>query len=797
MLKIWILAVSLSTGLVHGSTAAPAADDPMICTSGDSALEKHAADEFIKYVRALTGKTAQLRSEGTTDKTGVMVSIGKTPVSESLVRKGVIELASSGEEGLVIQSVLYDGRRHLVLWGSTPKATLYAVYRYLESVCHVGFFGDGENVPRIESLPVDGIRIIERPRFPVREYMMDCEYTSYWWDWSEWKKEVDWAAKHRFNLLSSNFDFTATWRKVWESFGVRVPAASLSGPPFHPWAGWHKWDIRPPYPESFQDFQADLCRKFADYGRSLGIKMAPDYRGFLGQVPREFYEAYRNKARFIDVSWVGFEPPGKFIHPTDPLYGQVWRAYLKEYIARFGTDHIYSGMTFSEMVPGETPQDQEMVKTANAKRASEVIRSIDPDGKVFSSSWTWLDKRLWPKESVKAYLDTFPGDSIQIWEQWNDQGASLGTTPMYKDLDYYFGKPWLLGFLFSYGGNTTVHGDLNGLIRRVQEVAQDPKASRCEGISLQPEALRHNHIWFDLLSRLAWNPENTRLDSFLADYANRRYGVDAAPTMVRALEELVASVYGVDDVTPPFYQVRITPEGIQGRRKGSAHSLSLGQRSRFVPHLRNALEIALRERGRLGTNPLYQHDIIDIGRQLQGDRFDTKVSSLYDAFVGGKQAEFEKQAQSMMAILQDQEALLSSSEFYCLQPIIDKAMALPGIPADFDKAIRDILTVWRGHIIDYARRDYYELVRFYYRPRVVAFIAHLRAQMSSGSMKILTKDLESQYQEIERAFVDKPFSAPQKQRYQGTPVEAASIILKKARADAGSDPTGTATMGTR
>jgi alpha-N-acetylglucosaminidase len=759
-----------------------AADASIVVVCGDSVLERHAADEFLKYARIMTGKDLSRRPADPNPMGGVVISVGRNSLSELLANRRLIELPAKNDdsEEVLVQSVVFEKRKYLVVCGSSPKSTLYAVYRYLERVCQVGFFGDGEHVPRMKALPVEGVHVHEQPRYPVREYMMDCEYTSYWWDWSEWQKEVDWAAKHRFNLLSSNFDFTATWRKVWESFGVKVPETSLSGPPFHPWAGWHKWDIRPPYPEAFQDFQADLCRRFTDYGRSLGIKMAPDYRGFLGQVPKEFYEAYRDKARFLDVDWVGFEPRGKFIHPADPLYGQVWRAYLKEYIARFGTDHFYSGMTFSEMVPGETPADQELVKTANARQASEIIRSVDPEARIFSSSWTWLDKRLWPRDSVKAYLDAFPGDSIQIWEQWNDQSASLGTTPMYKELDYYFGKPWLLGFLFSYGGNTTLHGDLKGLVSRVQEVARDPKALRCEGISLQPEALRHNHIWFDLLSRVAWNPEEVRLDTFLADYAARRYGTEAAPSMVRVLQELVASVYGVDDVTPPFYQVRITPGAIENRRKGGAQSLNLEQRSRFIPHLRNALSLALSERGRLGADTLYQHDLIDIARQLQANRFDVEVSQLFEAFSGGNLAAFEQHADTMTGILSDQEALLSSSNFFCLQPILDKAMKLPGVPADFDRAIRDILTVWRGRIVDYARRDYFELVRFYYRPRVDAFISCLRAQMLKGTRDVRAKDLESQYQKIEHAFVDRPFSVGPKDKYRGTPVDAALKILKNA-----------------
>ncbi len=48
---------------------------------------------------------------------------------------------------------------------------------YLESACGVGFFGDGEHIPKLAALPIEGINLSERPRFPFREYMMDCEYT--------------------------------------------------------------------------------------------------------------------------------------------------------------------------------------------------------------------------------------------------------------------------------------------------------------------------------------------------------------------------------------------------------------------------------------------------------------------------------------------------------------------------------------------------------------------------------------------------------------------------------------------
>ena len=241
----------------------------------------------------------------------------------------------------------------MVIVGGSPLGTLYGVYRYLEQFCRVGFFWDGEHIPRLPSLPSTAIDVVERPRWPMRQYMMDCEYTSYWWDWDQWKAEVDWAVKHRFNVLSSNFDFTATWRAVWKRFGVEVPPTSLSAPPFHPWAGWHNWAMRPPYPVDYQDFQADLAQRFTAYGRSLGLKMAPDFHGFIGQVPREFAETYRGKARFLEAGWVGFDPPGVFLHPDDPLYLQVAKAFAEEYLQRYGTDHL---MGFAKLLRDASQQ---------------------------------------------------------------------------------------------------------------------------------------------------------------------------------------------------------------------------------------------------------------------------------------------------------------------------------------------------------------------------------------------------------------------------------------------------------
>ncbi len=639
------------------------------CYASETSIQRHAVREFAKYAEMITGAAPRIEPAGVClQEDTAWVVVGAGPVADDLQAKGLFQLPDElGEDGFLIKSVRDGGKEYVVLLGGSPRGTLYAVYHYLETFCRVGFFGDGERIPHLDELPMSDLDVVSRPRWPMRQYMMDCDYTSYWWDHEEWQREVDWGAKHKFNVLSSNIDFTATWRKVWKRFGVDVPPTSLSAPPFHPWALWHNWAMKPPYPVAFQEYQAELAKQYVDYGRSLGIRMAPNFTGFIGQVPRDFYEAYRDRARFIEVGWVRFEPPGVFLHPEDPLYGQVAQAFAEEFIRQYGTDHLWAGQSFCEMRPVEDPHETLAYEVAVAKKNLEAIRAVDPEAVLFTNSWTFLDRG---KEHVKAFLDALPDDAYQVWEMPSDY---QGRQRQYRELDYFHGQPWLFGFLYSYGGTTMLHGDLADLIRRGQEVASDPRADRCLGMCLQPEALRHNPLAFDLLSRVAWNPTELTLDAYLKDYAERRYGVESAPNMLAVLQELAASVYGEPGIEVPLYMVRIGSQHLDPARPSA-----LDQAKRFIPRLHGALQIALRESSRLQSNALYQHDLIDIARQYLSDLFNLHVAQLASACQARDREVFDREIDALRQILADQEMLLSSSDYTCLAPLLAKARALPG-----------------------------------------------------------------------------------------------------------------------
>lgn len=741
--------------------------------SPPQSVEAHARSEFQKYAGQIVGRLVTTEAEGvcTVEGTEAGFVIGRGDLADSLVAAGKLPAPQDlGDEGFVIRTVEDNGRDRVVILGGGPRGTLYGVYRYLEECCRVGFFCDGDQVPRRQSLPVTGIDIVERPRWPIRQYMMDCEYTSYWWNWDQWKAEVDWAAKHRFNVLSSNFDFTATWRVVWKRFGVDVPPSSLSGPPFHPWAGWHNFAMRPPYPVAYQDYQAELARQFTEYGRHVGLMMAPDFHGFIGQVPREFAEAYRDRARFLEAGWVGFDPPGVFLHPDDPLYLEVARAYAEEYLRRYGTDHLWASQSYCEMRPGSDPKETLAIETAVAKKNLEAIRTVDPQAVLFTNSWTFLDRR---PEHTRAFLESLPADAFQVWEMPSDL---VRGPPMYQQFDYYAGKPWLLGFLYAYGGTTMLHGDLADLIRRARSASADPRATQCQGLCIEPEAIRHNPIVFDLISRLAWHPASVELSPFLHDYAVRRYGEDAAPGMVRCLRELTASVYGEPGVECPLYMLRITMERLQGEQP-----YGVNQAQRFLPHLQAALEIALTESDRVSQRDLWERDLIDIARQFLSDRFNLHAARLVSAYCRQDAVGFRREADTLRTVLASQEMLLSSSDEFCLAPILAKATALPHAPVDMEERIRDILTIWAGRILDYAHRDYYELLRFYYRQRVEAFLTHAESNLAAGRAIVDDAKLTPRYQQIEQSFVREPFVVAPDERYAAGTEQAVRDVLARHR----------------
>ncbi|MCD6505010.1 alpha-N-acetylglucosaminidase C-terminal domain-containing protein [Candidatus Poribacteria bacterium] len=642
-------------------------------------LERHAAEELVRYIQAISGASLPIVSCDKWRGIGreqTAILIGR-PETHTLV-------AQFAEEGRVKLSADYPGLdgfiikilpQTLVLGGSTDPGTLYAVYYLLENFCHVGFFQDGEHIPQRSTITLGEIDVAERPYFEIRQYLQTCAfgYTTSYWEWEDWKRELDWMAKRYLNTMMVDWG--------------------------HP-----EW------------------RRIADYARKLGIKTILPGAG-LGEVSEEFMREHPN-VRYVKMQWIEAKPYF-VIHPSDPIFMERGVETIRRNIRTYGTDHIYNVDPYSEQTVFLQPEEVRRMRIDFARATAAYIKEADPQGIWYASGWALLAPP-WPEETAKAFLEAIPEDMFYICDIWADENS------IYRKYHYFYGRDWGFGVLHSFGGDDTMRGDLAGLIRKVQQVVNDPKADRCKAFYINPEIIHYNILYFDLAARLSWDPRKVNLEDFLSRYALRRYGEESAADMLRCLKLLAESVYSTSSRdTEPYYQHRIYPPLAPNRNK-YAH----------LRELEEALKIALGERMRQRDNRLFANDLVDMMRQYIAELSNYHLEELYQAFVDGEKERFEQEASVLKILMDGLEEVLFSREEYRILPIIEKAKRLhrDRDPADVERSIKDgmftfVSTPW---LRDYQSKDMFELVRFYYRRRLEAFVAALREALKKRSKGVPT-----------------------------------------------------------
>lgn len=723
--------------------------------------EQHAAEEMARYLKDLTSTSIPVESESNIDGADLtsLVLIG-TPETHRLIHdlgqqeKILLSRDEPGHDGFIIKSVSDAERHWLVIGSAVPRGCLFGVYHFLETEGGVGFHWDGDFVPKGRTPSFWNLDVAERPHFPDREYIQACAYgyTAMFWDIDNWKRELDWAVRKKFNLIQITFAQAVPRYNAMKAMGVEMPEPS-------PW----------------ERHEMNLAIQINRYARQLGLRVI--HPAFDGTVPPQFKEHFPD-LEYVVLQWLDF-PPYPRLSPSDPMFVEFGARFINEHTALCGgTDHYYNIDPYPETDPGETPEAKRRVKVDFAKALVSQVKRADPQGKWVISGWAFTYEDVWTPSDVEAFLEVIPKDMFLVNDIWAEEN------PIHKKFNYFHGRNWGFSVLHSMGGWTTVHGDLQGLIDRMQDVAVDRKAGRCTNFYLNPEILHHNDVYFELAIELGWNPARVELDGFMDRFLARRYGAALAPPMRPAWDELIASVYSEYDFTAPAYQPRPNlkvPESYKTIRKG------------FAPRLRRALELALVQSNTLRDNNFYQRDIVDIARQYVAETFNRHYITLVDTFKKGDRLAFEKVTNYLKRCLRSQEKILASHREFSMAPEVESASRLPKFYAQGYQAanplannaqvIRMRYTALGGldlypTLIDYARKDLYELVKFYYHPRFDLFVNYLRERLDR-SEPFDFEEIDKQYRSFVEEFVLNPHPEmdPADRAYVGDPCRAAREIL--------------------
>jgi len=704
--------------LVHQGEARVA----ILLGKNSSRIEQHSAEELAKYVKAMSGAELRIVRETEIDrlKGNDIVLIGRAETNEKikeLSKKGLVKLSPQypGLDGFIIKTVTDKGRNYLILGGSIDRGTLYAVYHLLEKQLNVGFFEDGDRIPKIKSIVVD-CNIAERPYFAVRGSLISGPSSSRnaaFWGEKEWKQEIDWLLKKKCNIM-----------------------LNVKG----------KWML--------------------DYGRERGMRFI--YGGYDGGVSSSFMRAHP-EVRYITIYSPWSATTASYIDPRDPFFVTYATERNKAAIKDDpGTGHFFMANPWAEVqMPGKDEEERRQILTAFARAISQALVNADPQAVNIMHGWAFGYPQFWSSENVKAYLDAMVSDVIVM-----DMKADRGD-PIYKQHNYFWDKKWL--FCIMDGGEWQgIGGDTRDLIRALQEVATDPKTQNCVGTYSSSESLRYNFLYYDLLHTLSWDPRKVEMEDFLRDYASRRYGMESVETMQLCLEKLADTVYRRRDLADMRHVQRLPYPYVP---------LSVNVSSSLLAPLEEAIQIALREKGRQGDNLRYQRDLIDMTRLYLDLALNCHIAYLEDAFRAGNKSTFEQEAKATEYYLDNLEKLVSSWPDYRLQTQIDAAANQPeraGMPNDRWIRLLRVASTLEGYPadLDYEKCDYFELIKFYYRKRIEFYIKTLREKMAAGINKVSLDELEPTYRTIFVDWINIPFKVEEKDKFSGTPIEAVVAVFK-------------------
>ncbi|MDO8587921.1 MAG: DUF4838 domain-containing protein [Armatimonadota bacterium] len=166
-----------------------------ICLApGASAPERFAAEELRRYLSAATSGNFPILDSLAPDQIGFLVG--------DLGRSLVEPLPDLSEDGYVMRRV----GDQIVLLGGSPRATLYAVYHFLERYLGFRWLEPGDDaVPSLSKISLENLDDLEEPAYTFRS-VVNFPFTV-----ERMLKESDWMAKNRLNWTHPGINHPHVW----------------------------------------------------------------------------------------------------------------------------------------------------------------------------------------------------------------------------------------------------------------------------------------------------------------------------------------------------------------------------------------------------------------------------------------------------------------------------------------------------------------------------------------------------------------------------------------------------------
>lgn len=527
-------------------------------------------------------------------------------------------------------------------------------------------------------------------------------YTFAFFGQDEWQRENDWLALNGVNVVLDLAGQEATWIKFLMNFGYSFDDAKdwLTGPAYYAWQFMDNMEVfGGPVPDGYVKDRLEMARSSQRWKRSLGMQTI--LQGYAGMVPTNFNEYQKDVDLLVQGGWGGFTRPSMIATDT-ATYDEYARLFYEAQEFVYGaTSDYYAVDPFHE--GGKRPAD-----LSDSTIADEVLNSMleyDKDAVWVVQGWQSnptndLLKGMGDRREDHVLVVDLIKYPIASWTKYNK--TSYGSTKL--DAKEFNGTSWAWGLLANFGGNPSMHGQMEVMVNDIQNAKKT--SQHMVGLGIISEAQYDNPVMYDLIFDLAWADDDFNLDNWLQGYINRRYGgtSENARTAWSIMKNanynhgvrFTNELFGMKSKTPQDYGKQTIPYGAE--------------------NLESALRLLLEDFDKFKDSECYLYDITEIMRQQVSNYAVLKYNEVLDARTPDTVEEFKALKDEFLNSFEVLNEVASTQQEQLggewIGKATDRASAYDDFAIDsFEMGAKALISSWgsrssHGGLKDYGWRNY-------------------------------------------------------------------------------------------
>lgn len=442
-------------------------------------------------------------------------------------------------------------------------------------------------------------------------------YTFAFYGMEEWQRENDWLALSGVNCILDLAGQEAVWVDFLMKLGYSFDDARdwLTNPAYSAWQFMDNMEsFGGPISDQYIKERLELARSMQRWKNSLGMQSI--MQGYAGMVPTNFPQYRPDVPVIAQGGWNGFTRP-TMIATDSEYYTEFADLFYESQEKMLGKrNHYYAVDPFHE--GGRRPAG--LTDDTIARLVLESLTGYDDQAVWIVQGW-----QSNPTNALLKGMEGYRDDHVIIvdlikypinsWTKYDRR--KYGSTTL--DAEEFNNTPWVWGLLSNFGGNPSMHGQMETMVNSIKAARRERK--HMAGIGIISEAANDNPVLYDLIFDLAWADDSFDLDEWLDEYTTRRYGTDSE-NLKEAWHILKDSLYD--------YGVRYTNEVFGTKNKGPQN---YGKQT--IPYgaknLEKALELMVKEYPNLKNKETYIYDLTEMLRQHISNYCVLTYNSVLDA----------------------------------------------------------------------------------------------------------------------------------------------------------------------